>query len=71
MRSFIAFYGETLCKNPPFIVRFKETQAGNSRAIALNFLREGISIETVARGTGLSIEEVQQLQQQLNDVAQS
>ena len=49
----------------------RETQAENSRAIALNSLREGISIETVARGTGLSIEEVQQLQQQLNDVAQS
>ena len=49
----------------------RETQAENSRAIALNFLREGISIETVARGTGLSIEEVQQLRQQLNDVAQS
>ncbi len=39
--------------------------------IALNFLREGLSVEMVARGTGLSIEEVQQLQQQLNGSLQS
>jgi predicted transposase/invertase (TIGR01784 family) len=36
------------------------------REIALNFLREGFPIEAVARGTGLSIEEAQQLQQQMN-----
>lgn len=36
------------------------------REIALNLLREGISIETVARGTGLSIEVVQRLLQQIN-----
>jgi predicted transposase YdaD len=35
--------------------------------IALNFLREGVSIEIIARGTGLSIEEVQQLQQQITE----
>ncbi len=34
-------------------------------SIALNLLREGISIATIVRSTGLSIEEVQQLQQQL------
>ena len=34
------------------------------REIALNFLREGLPIEAVSRGTGLSVEEVQQLQQQ-------
>jgi predicted transposase YdaD len=39
--------------------------------IALNFLREGLSVETVARGTGLSIKEVQQLQQTLSEAAQS
>jgi predicted transposase YdaD len=38
------------------------------RSIALNFLRDGLSIETIARGTGLSLEEVQQLQQELNVV---
>jgi predicted transposase/invertase (TIGR01784 family) len=49
----------------------REGQEDEKRAIALNFLREGLSVETVARGTGLSIEEVQQLQQQLNKPAQS
>lgn len=33
------------------------------REIATNLLQEGLSIETIARATGLSIEEVQQLQQ--------
>jgi predicted transposase/invertase (TIGR01784 family) len=49
----------------------REAQAENTKAIALNFLRDGLSIEAVARGTGLSIEEVQQLQQQMNAVPQS
>jgi predicted transposase/invertase (TIGR01784 family) len=49
----------------------RETQAENSRSIALNLLREGISIETIARSTGLSIEEVQQLQQQLSSFIQN
>lgn len=49
----------------------RETQAENSRAIALNFLQEGLSIELVARGTGLSIEEVQQLQQQIDNPSQN
>ena len=49
----------------------REAQEERDRAIALNFLREGLSVETVARGTGLSIEEVQQLQQQLNESAKS
>ncbi|MBW4577961.1 MAG: hypothetical protein KME42_00095 [Tildeniella nuda ZEHNDER 1965/U140] len=49
----------------------REVQEERDRAIALNFLREGLSVEMVARGTGLSIEEVQQLQQQLNSSAQS
>jgi predicted transposase/invertase (TIGR01784 family) len=46
-------------------------EARKQREIATNLLREGVSVETVARGTGLSIEEVQQLQQQLNEAAQS
>jgi predicted transposase YdaD len=49
----------------------REAQAENTRAIAIDFLREGLSVETVARGTGLSIEEVQQLQPQVNAVGQS
>jgi predicted transposase YdaD len=34
------------------------------REIALNLLQQGLAIERVAAGTGLSIEEVQHLQQQ-------
>jgi predicted transposase/invertase (TIGR01784 family) len=49
----------------------REVQEERDRAIALNFLREGLSVEMVARGTGLSLEEVQQLQQQLNNSAPS
>ncbi|WP_058997855.1 Rpn family recombination-promoting nuclease/putative transposase [Leptolyngbya sp. NIES-2104] len=49
----------------------RETEARAKREIALNSLREGLSLETTARVTGLSIEEVQQLQQQLTDPAQS
>jgi predicted transposase YdaD len=49
----------------------REVQEERDRTIALNFLREGLSVEMVARGTGLSIAEVQQLQQQLNGSAQS
>jgi predicted transposase YdaD len=41
----------------------REVQDERDRAIALNLLQEGLAIEIVARGTGLSIEEVQQLQQ--------
>jgi predicted transposase/invertase (TIGR01784 family) len=44
----------------------REAQVENTKAIALNFLRDGLSVEAVARGTGLSVEEVQQLQQQIN-----
>ncbi len=39
--------------------------------IARNLLREGVSAEVVARGTGLSIEEVRQLQQQIDEASQS
>ncbi len=50
---------------------FAEGEVKKQREIALNFLREGLAVETVARGTGLSIEEVQQLQQQLNESQQN
>jgi predicted transposase YdaD len=52
-------------------VIYRSIQKDEKRAIALNFLREGLSAETVARGTGLSIEEVQELQQQVSGPAQS
>jgi hypothetical protein len=45
----------------------RETQVENSRAIALNLLRRGVAIDIIAPSTGLSIEEVQRLQQQLNE----
>jgi predicted transposase YdaD len=44
----------------------REAQSENTKAIALNLLREGCSIEAGARGKKLSVEEVQQLQQQMN-----
>jgi predicted transposase/invertase (TIGR01784 family) len=52
-------------------VIYRSIQDEKTKAIALNFLREGLSIETVARGTGLSIEEVQELQQQVSGSTQS
>lgn len=45
----------------------KEAQAEIARSIALNCLRYGVAIDIIASSTGLSIEEVQQLQQQLNE----
>lgn len=50
---------------------YREAQEENTREIALNLLRDGFPVEAVARGTKLSIEEVQQLQQQINQSAQS
>jgi predicted transposase/invertase (TIGR01784 family) len=52
-------------------VIYRSIQKDEKQAIALNFLREGLSVETIARGTGLSIEEVQQLQRQINESEQS
>lgn len=49
----------------------EEAQRQEKRAIALNFLRDGLSVEVVAHGTGLSIEEVQQLQQQIDESPQN
>jgi predicted transposase/invertase (TIGR01784 family) len=48
-----------------------EGEVKKQREIALNFLRDGLSVEAVARGTGLSIEEVQQLQEQINNPSQN
>ena len=44
----------------------RDERRDEKRSIALNFLRDGFSVEAVSHGTGLSIEEVQQLQQQIN-----
>ena len=49
----------------------REAQEENTRAIAINLLRRGVTIDIIAPSTGLSIEEVQQLQQQLNDPPQN
>ena len=47
-----------------------DAQKEEKREIALNLLRGGVLMTLVASATGLSIEEVQQLQQQLNEVTQ-
>jgi predicted transposase/invertase (TIGR01784 family) len=52
-------------------VIYRSIQDEKTREIALNFLRDGLSVEAVARGTGLSIEEVQQLQLQMNNSSQN
>jgi predicted transposase YdaD len=41
------------------------------RGIAINLLRRGVAIDIIALSTGLSIQEVEQLQQQMNESAQS
>ncbi|MBD1857983.1 MULTISPECIES: hypothetical protein [Leptolyngbya] len=48
-----------------------EGKEQNRREIAMNFLCEGFPIEAIARGTCLSIEEVQHLQQQTNNAPQN
>jgi predicted transposase/invertase (TIGR01784 family) len=45
----------------------KEGQEDAKRAIALNLLRGGVEISLIASSTGLSAEEVKQLQQQISD----
>ncbi len=47
----------------------RDERQEEKRSIAINFLREGVSIDIIASCTGLSIEEVQQLQQQLETAA--
>ncbi|MBD2495417.1 hypothetical protein [Nostoc sp. FACHB-280] len=49
----------------------EEAEARKQREIASNSLREGFPVEVVARITGLSIAEVQQLQQQLHESPQN
>jgi predicted transposase YdaD len=47
----------------------EEAEARKQREIALNFLRSGLAIETIAQGIGLSVEEIQQLQQQMDNAS--
>jgi predicted transposase/invertase (TIGR01784 family) len=49
----------------------QRAEARKQREIALNLLRGGVDIDLIASSTGLSIEEVQQLQQQLSESAQN
>lgn len=49
----------------------REAQEERDREIAINLLQRGVALDIIAPSTGLSIEEVQQLQQQLNKSAQS
>jgi hypothetical protein len=52
-------------------VIYRSIQDEKARAIALNSLREGLSVEMTARITGLSLKEVQTLQQQVNASSQA
>jgi predicted transposase/invertase (TIGR01784 family) len=52
-------------------VIYQSIKREEKEEIALNFLREGLSVEMVACGTGLSVEEVRQLQQRMNESTES
>jgi predicted transposase YdaD len=49
----------------------RDERREEKRSIALNLLRGGVAIDLIASSTGLSIEEVQQLQQQLDESVQN
>jgi hypothetical protein len=49
----------------------QEAKVDEKRSIALNLLRGGVDVNLIASSTGLSIAEVQQLQQTLPQVAQN
>jgi predicted transposase/invertase (TIGR01784 family) len=50
---------------------WQDAQKERDRAIALNLLRGGVNINLIVSSTGLSIEEVQQLQQQVDHPSQN
>jgi predicted transposase YdaD len=52
-------------------VIYRSIQDEQKREIALNSLREGLSVEMTARITGLSLKEVQTLQRQVNASSQA
>ncbi|OUC13991.1 MAG: hypothetical protein B0A82_14495 [Alkalinema sp. CACIAM 70d] len=55
---------ELMALSEAFLTWEKEKETQTKITIALNLLRENISLETIARTTGLTIEQVQQLQSQ-------
>lgn len=52
-------------------VIYRSIQKEKAEEIALNLLRRGVELDIITSSTGLSIEEVQQLQQQLNESPQN
>jgi predicted transposase YdaD len=52
-------------------VIYRSIQRDEKLAIARNLLQQGVSVEVVSIGTGLSIEEVQQIQSQMNQPSQA
>ena len=49
----------------------REGQEEEKRVITLNLLRGGVDINLIASSTGLSFEEVQQLQQSVSEASQT
>jgi predicted transposase YdaD len=41
---------------------FQEAQEDKAKAIAVNLLRQGLSVESIVQATGLTIEQLQKLQ---------
>lgn len=54
-------------ESPVYQSIVREAQEARDREIALTLLQDGVLLETIARWTGLSIAELQQLQQQLTE----
>lgn len=52
-------------------VIYRSIQKEKAQEIALNLLRRGVELDIITSSTGLLIEEVQQLQQQLNESTQN
>lgn len=48
-----------------------EGEAKKQREIAINLLQSGVAVDIIASATGLSIEGVQRLQQQMSEPSQS
>lgn len=49
----------------------EETTQENMRQVALNLLQEGLTVDAIARVTGLSVEQIQQLQANATQNAQA
>ena len=48
-----------------------EGKVETQREIAINLLRRGVALDIIAPSTGLSVEELQQLQQQIAESSQA